>query len=121
MCNVITLTGKNIGEYCKIKSRKNEKCWLHTRRYIDVTIQDEMFSDETEYQTQTESEPDTEYQIDTQSEPDTEYQMDTESEIEQVVNLLEYQLAKLKKLINLKNKDQIISPGQRKSKVIHIE
>jgi hypothetical protein len=46
MCNVITLTGKNIGEYCKIKSRKGEKCWLHKQRFIDVTLE-ETFVDNT--------------------------------------------------------------------------
>ena len=59
MCNVIALTGKNIGEYCKIKSRKGEKCWLHKQRFIDVTLE-ETFVDDTEYESESEYESETE-------------------------------------------------------------
>lgn len=56
MCNVIALTGKNIGEFCKIKSRKDEKCWLHRRKFIDVTLEENIFVDNTECEYESEDE-----------------------------------------------------------------
>lgn len=123
MCNVIALTGKNIGEYCKIKSRKGEKCWLHRQKYIDVTLQDDIFVDNTEYETENETESENESENESESESENvvnslEYRL---TKLEKLIESNEYRLTKLEKLISLESKDKIITPGQRKSKVINEE